>query len=128
MLARIHTAALWGVEAFPVECEIDVGQGLPGLVMVGHADATAREARERVWPALRNSGFVLPDRRVTVNLAPAERRKQGASADLAMALGVLVATLQAPDDRLRATAVIGEIALDGGLRAPRGMLPVRNRG
>ncbi len=122
MLARIHTAALWGVEAFPVECEIDVGQGLPGLVMVGHADATAREARERVWPALRNSGFVLPDRRVTVNLAPAERHKQGASADLAMALGVLVATLQAPHERLAATAVIGEIALDGGLRAPRGML------
>ena len=122
MLARVCTAALWGVEAFPVECEVDVGQGLPGFVLVGHADATAREARERMWPALRNSGFVLPDRRVTVNLAPAERRKQGASADLAMALGVLVATLQAPADRLLATAVLGEIALDGAVRAPRGML------
>jgi magnesium chelatase family protein len=122
MLARVRTAALWGVEAFPVECEVDVGQGLPGFVLVGHADATAREARERVWPALRNSSFQLPDRRVTVNLAPAERRKEGTSADLAMALGVLVATAQAPAERLERTAAIGEIALDGALRGARGTL------
>src|SRR5262249_46147254 len=65
MLSRIPTAALWGVEAFPVECEVDVGPGLPAFILVGLPDASARESRERVWPALRNAGFQLPDRRVT---------------------------------------------------------------
>src|SRR5262249_6915903 len=100
MLSRIRAAALWGLAAFTVDCEIDVGPGLPGFVLVGLPDASAREARERVWPALRNAGFKPPDRRVTVNLAPAERRKEGASADLAIALGLLVATSQAPALRL----------------------------
>ena len=122
MLSRIRTAALWGVEAFTVECEIDVGPGLPGFVLVGLPDASAREARERVWPALRNAGFQPPDRRVTANLAPAERRKEGASADLAIALGLLVATSQAPPERLESTAALGELALDGALRGVRGTL------
>jgi magnesium chelatase family protein len=122
MLSRVRTAALWGLEALPVECEVDVGPGLPGFVLVGLPDATGREARDRVWPALRNAGFQLPDRKVTVNLAPAERRKEGSSADLAVALGVLVATGQAPADRLEATAALGEVALDGRLRAVRGTL------
>ena len=122
MLSRVRTAALWGLEAFPVECEVDVGPGLPGFVLVGLPDASAREARERVWPALRNAGFQLPDRRVTVNLAPAERRTEGASADLAIALGVLTATAQAPAARLEGVAAIGELALDGALRPVRGTL------
>ena len=122
MLCRVRTAALWGLEAFPVECEIDVGPGLPGFIMVGLPDASAREARERVWPALRNAGFQPPDRRVIANLAPAERRKEGASADLAVALGMLVATAQAPGERLLHTAALGELSLDGSLRAVRGTL------
>jgi magnesium chelatase family protein len=113
MLSRVRTAALWGLEAFPVECEVDVGPGLPGFVLVGLPDATGREARDRVWPALRNAGFQLPDRKVTVNLAPAERRKEGASADLAVALGVLIATGQAPPGRFEGVAALGEVALDG---------------
>jgi len=124
MLSHLRTAALWGLEAFPVECEVDVGPGLPGFVLVGLPDATGREARDRVWPALRNAGFQLPDRKVTVNLAPAERRKEGASADLAVALGVLVATGQAPPGRLDGMAVLGEVALDGHLRGVRGTLPL----
>jgi magnesium chelatase family protein len=122
MLSRVRSAALWGVEAFAVDCEVDVGPGLPAFVLVGLPDATAREARERVWPALRNAGFALPDRRVTVNLAPAERRKEGASVDLAVSLGILVATSQAPPARLERTAAIGEVALDGALRPVRGTL------
>lgn len=122
MLARIRTAALWGLDAFPVDCEVDVGPGLPGFVMVGLPDATAREARERVWPALRNAGLSPPDRRVTVNLAPADRRKEGASADLALALGLVAATGQAPGERLAHTAALGELALDGELRGTRGTL------
>ncbi len=122
MLSRVLTATLWGLEAFPVECETDVGPGLPGFILVGLPDATAREARERLWPALRNAGFQVPDRRVTVNLAPAERRKEGASADLAVALGVLSATAQAPCVRLTGGAALGELALDGALRGVRGTL------
>ena len=122
MLSRVRTAALWGLEAFPVECEVDVGPGLPGFILVGLPDPSVREARDRIWPALRNAGFHLPDRRVTVNLAPAERRKEGASADLAVALGILIATSQAPAARLDGVAAIGEVALDGSLRAVRGTL------
>ena len=122
MLSRIRAAALWGLEAFPVDCEVDVGPGLPGFVLVGLPDPSAREARERVWPALRNAGFQVPDRRVTVNLAPADRRKEGASMDLAMVLGILTATHQAPATRLDEAAALGEVALDGSLRAVRGTL------
>ena len=124
MLSHVRTAALWGLEALPVECEVDVGPGLPGFVLVGLPDASGREARDRVWPALRNAGFQIPDRKVTVNLAPAERRKEGSSADLAVALGVLTATGQAPPARLENAAALGEIALDGRLRAVRGTLPL----
>ncbi len=122
MLSRVRTAALWGLEAFPVDCEVDVGPGLPGFVLIGLPDASAREARDRVWPALRNAGFQLPDRRVTVNLAPAERRKEGPATDLAVALGILTATSQAPAGRLEDGAALGELALDGSLRGVRGTL------
>jgi magnesium chelatase family protein len=128
MLARVRTAALWGLDAFPVDCEVDVGPGLPGFVMVGLPDAAAREARERVWPALRNAELTPPDRHVTVNLAPADRRKEGASGDLALALGLLVATGQAPGERMggvaadAGAAALGELALDGALRGTRGTL------
>ncbi|MCC6349687.1 MAG: ATP-binding protein [Candidatus Eisenbacteria bacterium] len=122
MLARVRTALLWGLEAFAADCEVDMGPGLPGFVMVGLPDSSAREARERVWPALRNTGLAPPERRVTVNLAPAGRRKEGASADLALALGMLVATGQAPSERLERAAALGELALDGRLRGTRGTL------
>ena len=122
MLSRVRTAALWGLEAFPVECEVDVGPGLPGFTLVGLPDPSVREVRDRVWPALRNAGFRPPDRRVTVNLAPAGRRKEGAGVDLAVAIGLLAATEQVPLDRLAGTAAIGELSLDGALRPVRGTL------
>jgi magnesium chelatase family protein len=122
VLARVRTAALWGLEAFPVDCEVDVGPGLPGFVLVGSPDSSVREVRDRVWPALRNTGFKPPDRKVTVNLAPAGRRKEGASVDLAIAIGVLAATEQVPLERLQRVAAVGEVALDGTLRPLRGTL------
>ena len=122
MLSRVRTAAMWGLEALPVECEVDVGPGLPGFTLVGLPDAAVREARDRVWPAIRNAGFQLPDRRVTVNLAPAGHRKEGASTELAVSLGVLTATAQAPTTRLESAAALGEVALDGALRGVRGTL------
>jgi magnesium chelatase family protein len=122
VLARIRTACLWGVEAFAVDCEVDVGPGLPGFALVGLPDPSVREVRDRVWPALRNVGLEPPDRKVTVNLAPAGRRKEGASADLAVALGALAATEQVPLERLRLVAAFGELALDGSVRGVRGTL------
>jgi magnesium chelatase family protein len=122
LLRSVRTAALWGLEPVSVICEVDVGPGLPGFVLVGLPDPSVREARDRLWPALRNAGFQVPDRRVTVNLAPAGRRKEGASMDLAVALGTLCATNQAPPERLTEAAAIGEVALDGALRPVRGTL------
>ena len=122
MLARVRTAALWGLEAFAVDCEVDVGPGLPGFAMVGLPDTSAREARERVWPALRNAGLSPPDRRVVANLAPADRRKEGAATDLALALALVAATGQAPAEPLERVAVFGELALDGRVRGTRGTL------
>jgi magnesium chelatase family protein len=122
MIARIRTASLWGLEAFAVDCEVDVGPGLPGFALVGLPDPSVREVRDRVWPALRNVGLHPPDRKVTVNLAPAGRRKEGASTDLAVALGALAATEQVPLDRMTQVAAFGELALDGSVRGVRGTL------
>ena len=94
MLARCGSAALRGLEALPVTVEVDIAPGLPGLQMVGLADAAVQESRERVRAALRNSGLRVPLTRVVVSLAPAELRKEGPSFDLPIALGLLVASGQ----------------------------------
>ena len=92
MLASLRTAAVFGVDACPVQVEVDVGFGFPSFTMVGLPDASVRESRDRVRSAIRNSGFEFPPHRVTVNLAPADVRKAGASFDLPIALGVLAAS------------------------------------
>ena len=120
-VARVAACALWGLESAMVTVEADVANGLPSFTVVGMPDAAVSEARERVRAAIRNSGFEFPLRRVVVNLAPAERRKEGTGFDLAIALGVLRATGQLTRD---ADAVcIGELALDGTLRPVRGVMP-----
>src|SRR6187431_1722349 len=91
MLARLESAAVYGVEAYPVHVEVDVGLGLPFFRMVGLPDASVRESRDRVRAAIRNSGFEFPSHRITVNLAPADVRKAGAAFDLPIALGILAA-------------------------------------
>ena len=113
--------ALWGLETALVTVEVDVANGLPAFVVVGLPDAAVQEARERVRAAVRNSGYEFPLRRVTVNLAPAERRKEGTGFDLAIALGILRASgqLQSDVDVL----CFGELALDGALRPVRGAMP-----
>src|SRR6266481_3512991 len=93
-VARVTACALWGLETALVTVEVDVANGLPALVVVGLPDAAVQEARERVRAAVRNSGFEFPLRRVTVNLAPAERRKEGPGFELAIALGILRASGQ----------------------------------
>ena len=120
-LATTRAAALWGLEAQLVSVEVDVAPGLPTIHVVGLPDAAIQEARERVRAAIRNSGFEFPLRRITVNLAPADRRKEGAGFDLAIAIGVLRASGQLESEA--APLLVAELALDGSLRAVRGCLP-----
>ncbi len=122
MLATVSSATLLGVDGFPVTVEVHVGQGLPGFTVVGLPDASCREARDRVRAALLTSGFAWPDKRTTVNLAPTSVRKIGSSLDLAIAVGVLVASGQLPADAVAERGFIGELGLDGTLRHVPGAL------
>ncbi len=124
VLARVHAATVLGIHAFPVEVEVDLQDGLPSFATVGLPDAAVRESRDRVRAALINSGFPPPEGRVTVNLAPADLRKEGSGFDLAIAVGLLAAAgrlpLSPPSDFL----FVGELSLDGGMKAVRGILPM----
>src|SRR5262245_10552474 len=112
MLARLITAAIVGVDAVPVSVEVDVsGGGLPGLVMVGLPDTTVRESRDRVRTAIRNAGFPIPSCRITVSLAPADMRKVGATFDLPIALGILVASGVLPHHPERPLMIVGGVSL-----------------
>jgi magnesium chelatase family protein len=124
VLACVRTAAVFGIEAFPVHVEVDVNFGLPGFTMVGLPDASVRESRDRVKSAIRNSGFEFPPHRVTVNLAPADVRKAGSSFDLPIALGVLAAAGQVHRRDIADVLLVGELSLDGGIQAARGVLSV----
>jgi magnesium chelatase family protein len=115
MLATAVSASIVGVDGVPVRVEVDVSFGLPGLTIVGLAGSAVLEARERVRVALRNSGFEVPARRITVNLAPADLPKEGTGHDLAIAAAILVASGQLEAD-LGRVALLGELALDGSLR------------
>jgi magnesium chelatase family protein len=123
VLARVFSAALVGVEAVLVRVEVDVASGLPVFTTVGLPDSAVRESRERVRTAIRNAGFAFPNDRITVNLAPADIRKEGAWFDLPIALGILAAT-GAIDRRREPLVVVGELALDGQIQAVRGVLAV----
>ncbi|HEU4953819.1 MAG TPA: magnesium chelatase domain-containing protein, partial [Gemmatimonadales bacterium] len=122
MLARIRSAAVLGIDAYPVDVEVDISNGLPSFSTVGLPHGAVKEGRERVSAALANAGFVFPLRRITVNLAPADIRKDGSALDLPIALGLLVASGQLPEGALGATMVAGEIGLEGDLRPVRGVL------
>jgi magnesium chelatase family protein len=123
VLATLLSATLLGLEGRVIRVEVDVAGGLPGFTIVGLADTALQEARERVRGAIRNAGFVHPPRRITVNLAPAEQRKAGASLDLAIAVGILLGSEQvrAPAGRI---ALIGELSLGGEVRGVPGILPM----
>ena len=124
MLASLRSAAVFGVEAYPVHIEVDVSFGLPHFTMVGLPDATVRESRDRVRAAIKNSGFAFPSHRITVNLAPADVRKAGSSFDLPIALGLLAASGELKRRSVDDTVVLGELSLDGGINGIRGVLPI----
>jgi magnesium chelatase family protein len=124
MLACFRTAALFGVEACPVNVEVDVSFGLPSFTMVGLPDASVRESRDRVRSAIRNSGFEFPPTKITVNLAPADVRKAGASFDLPIALGILAASGVVERRHVADLVLLGELSLDGSIQGTRGVLPI----
>ena len=124
MLARVFSCAIIGLDGVVVEVEVDTGQGLPKIIIVGLPDAAVQESRERVQMAIKNAGLYFPLKRITVNLAPASVRKEGPSYDLPIALGVLIATNQLPPECLEGSFVVGELSLDSGVRHIRGVLPM----
>lgn len=123
MIAKTFSSALRGINAFPVEVEVDVQLGMPSYITVGLAETAVKESRERVKGAILNSGFSFPQEVVTVNLAPAEMPKEGTQLDLAISIGVLAATKQLRSENLDDYFIVGEVALDGRLRGVRGLLP-----
>jgi len=124
VLARLRSAALLGIDAYLVEVEVDLSNGLPSFATVGLPQGAVKEGRERVTAALVNAGFEFPLRRITVNLAPADVRKEGSAFDLPIALGVLAASDQLPLAALDGQVFLGELGLEGDLRPIRGALPM----
>ena len=124
MLARVLSSAVMGIDAYIVEVELDISDGLPAFATVGLPDSAVKESRERVTAAIKNSGFYFPPSRITANLAPADVRKEGSAFDLPMALGVMAATGQIQTDNFERLLVLGELALDGSVRSVHGCLPM----
>jgi magnesium chelatase family protein len=128
MLARTTAATPWGIEARPVQVEVDVHNGLPQVQIVGLADAAVRESRERVRAAIKNCGFDLDPKSIIINLAPADLRKEGNHLDLAIALAMLAAYEQIPQGALDGRLICGELGLDGAIRTVRGGLAIADLG
>ena len=124
MLARIYGASLHGIDALQVAVEVDIAAGLPKLVMVGLPEAAVRESKVRVRAALRNCGYPFPPRRITVNLAPADVKKEGSGYDLPMAMGIVAAQGVVQPSRLADYLLVGELSLDGAVKPVRGALPI----
>ncbi len=127
MLAQIQSAAVQGIEAYPIEVEVDVGYGQTFLSLVGLPDAAVKESRDRVTTAMSNSGYRFPMGRTTINLAPADVRKEGPGFDLPIALGILAASEQMEPCVLTEVMVVGELALTGAVRPIKGVLPIALR-
>ena len=124
MISKIFSSATYGIDAYLVEVETHVEKQIPGFIIVGLPDSAVKESRERVIAAIKNSGFEFPIKKITVNLAPADIRKEGSSFDLAIAIGLLSATEKIRNPDLDDTIFLGELSLDGKLRRVKGALPI----
>ena len=124
MLSIIHSAALLGIDAYAVNVEVDLSSGLPAFDIVGLPDSAVKESRERVRTSIKNTGLSFPTKRITVNLAPADTKKEGASFDLPIAAGILTAMGTLPAEALDGYLLAGELSLDGSLRPVNGILPM----
>lgn len=124
MLAIVKSCSIFGIESFMVDVEVDISNGLPAFDIVGLPDTAIKESRERVRAAIKNQKLQFPIKRITVNLAPADIKKEGPHFDLPIALGILGAMDQLPSGRLREYSIVGELSLDGRLRPVNGILPM----
>lgn len=124
MLAKIYSAAVYGVDAYEIEIEVNAGGGEPGIVIVGLPDAAVKESRDRVRTAISNSGYYWPRGRTTINLAPADIKKEGPSFDLPIALGMIAVEEEVDPAKLDEFSFVGELALTGAVRAVKGVLPI----
>ena len=123
MLSKVHSSAVLGIEAYPVEVEIDLSNGLPAFNIVGLPDAACRESADRVRAAIKNSDLPFPAKKITVNLAPADLKKEGSAFDLAIAIGILVANETIDKTKIENKIFCGELSLDGKVRGVHGILP-----
>jgi len=124
MLAKVLSSAVMGIDAYVVEVEVDISQGLPSFSTVGLPEGAVRESKERVKAAVKNAGYHFPSDRITVNLAPADVKKEGSGFDLPMAVGILIATGIVPKDSCADHLILGELSLDGLIRPIKGALPM----
>lgn len=123
MLSKVTTFTILGIDGVPVQVEVDISRGLPQLAIVGLPDNAVRESRERVKSAILNCGYEFPNKKIIVNLAPGELRKEGTGFDLPLAIGVLTAAGLIPSEKVERIAFVGELSLDGSTRPVRGILP-----
>ena len=124
MLAKVISAALYGIDALRVEVEIDLASGLPQLATVGLAEGAVRESKDRIRAAVKNCGYTFPAKKITINLAPADIKKEGSAYDLPMAIGILSAEELVQRGRLKEYLMVGELSLDGEVKPIRGALPI----
>ncbi len=124
MLARVLSSSLFGIDAYVVEVEVDIASGLPAFATVGLPEGAVKESKERVKAAIKNCGYEFPSRRITVNLAPADIKKEGAAFDLPMAIGILAATEVVRKEKLNQYFILGELSLDGQVKPIKGTLPI----
>ncbi len=124
MLSRVLSSAVFGIDAYVVEVEVDIAQGLPAFATVGLPEGAVKESKDRVKAAVKNCGYEFPSRRITVNLAPADIKKEGAAFDLPMAIGILAATEIIQKEKLGDYFILGELSLDGQVKPVKGSLPI----
>ncbi len=125
MLAKVKSLTVWGIDGFPIDVEVDISYGYPTISVVGLPDQAVKESRDRIKPAIKNSGFKFPsNRKLVINLAPADTKKEGPYFDLPIAVGILIASKTLPPDVADEFYFVGELALDGSLRPVKGILPM----
>jgi len=124
MLSIVKSYGLTGIDGYLVKAEVDINQGLPSYDIVGLVGTSIKESKERVKSAIKNSGFQYPILKLTINLAPADTKKEGPIYDLAVAVGILSASEQANIERVKDYIFLGELSLDGGVRKINGVLPI----
>jgi magnesium chelatase family protein len=123
MIAKTFSSAISGIDAYIVQVEVDIARGLPAFSTVGLPEGAVRESKDRVKSAIKNSGFEFPSHRITVNLAPADIKKEGSAFDLPIAIGILAATDLIPSSILSSYLILGELSLNGEIKPIRGTLP-----